>query len=244
MSKKILISEYVIGLRRHEGLNVRDFGKKYNISKAQVCKYENKKCDEASSVVITNFCNTFKIPLEKFNKDFEINTDKVDRSNEIINHMKIRLGPQWSDDYCYHIAKAFYDKYEKKYHLSNLKKCDSYKEYAESDIKDVYIDRAATCLSKDKKEIWICSYLRTPEFINKPRNINYDYMLSEIATVACLPSNKIGCNNFIFITSNKGMYDYFKQLEFHSYDTNAYLALTEDSKTITNLHILYGKAFL
>lgn len=244
MAKKILISEYVKGLRRNEMLSIRDFAKKYNISKGQVSKYENKQCDEPSSVVITNFCNTFKISLEKFRKEFKINNDKVDNTNEIMQHLKIRLGPQWSDYYCHHIAKAFYDKYEKKSHLTEFEKCDYYKEYSEATKNDVYIDKAATCLSKNNEPIWICSYLRTPEYINKPRNINYDYMLSEIATVACLSSDKIGCDKFVFITSNKGMFDYFKQLDFHSYNTSAYLALTEDSKNITNIHKLFGDSFL
>lgn len=241
MSKKVLISEYVKGLRKSEGLNTRDFGRKYKISKAQVSKYENGKCDMPSDVVVTNFCNTFKIPLEEFDKEFEFDDSKTGYTIELIEHLRNRLGAQWSDYYCHNIAKAFYDKYEKKSNLSNFEKCDYFKEYEEADINDVYIDRAATCLSKNKKSIWICSYLRTPEFKSKPRNINYDYMLAEISTVACLPSKKLGCNNFVFITSNKGMFDYFTKLEFHSYDTNAYLAVTENSKTIGEIKQLYGK---
>lgn len=241
MNKKILISEFVSSLRNENQQNIRDFAKDHNLSKAQVSKYENGKCDSPTLTIAIKFCNAFKIPFDKFQADFYYEDENIKKVLSAGAHLKKRLGSEWSDTFGFKLALNFYKQYEKTCNLKSYEKCNPEKEYRNANDDEVFFDRAGKCLSMDEKEIWICTFLRVPEFSSKPRNINYDYMMSQITTAASLPKQYLGCSNFIFIVSSKSMYNYFSRLPFHSYNTNAYLAFTEDGINFKEICQLYGK---
>lgn len=86
MSKKILLSEYARAKRGNEGLTVREFAKKYNVSKAQVSKYECGHCDnKISYVVAKNFCKIYDISYDDFLSNFEY------QNNPKINSHLVKL---------------------------------------------------------------------------------------------------------------------------------------------------------
>lgn len=241
MAGNILISQYVSGLRKKKQQNIRDFARDCNLSKAQISNYETGKCDSPSLLVAIKFCNAFKIPFDKFQADFYYDDQEIKKAFSTVAHLKKRLGSEWSDTFGFKLALNFFKQYEKISGLSEYCKCKPEIEYKSAKDDEVYFDRAGKCLSKDGKEIWICTFLRVPEFSSKPRNINYDYMMSQITTAASLPKQYLGCSNFVFIASSKSMYNYFSHLPFHSYNTNAYLAFTEDGINYEEICQLYGK---
>lgn len=241
MNKRVLISEFVSGLRKSSCQNIRDFAKEHNVSKAQISKYETGKCDSPTVTMAIKFCNAFKIPFDKFQADFYYEDENIKKVFSAAAHLNKRLGSEWSDTFGFKLALNFYKQYENSCGLSNYEKCNPEKEYRNANDDEVYFDRAGKCLSNEGKEIWICTFLRVPEFSSKPRNINYDYMMSQITTAASLPKEYLGCSNFVFVTSSKSMFNYFSCLPFHSYNTNAYLAFTIDGIHYEEIHKLYGK---
>lgn len=241
---RMLLSEYVRGLRTREGLSLEEFGKKYNMSRAGVSKYENGAFDDPSLLVATRFCKTFNIDLAEFVVGFFYTNKKIDKAFTTAKHLSKRIGNELFDLEGKKPIIKFYQTYKEEFGLYGL-------EYVTEDQDAInrksrnYIPRYATCFNRKDEEIWIYRFLNNLELIDFPLNDRYSYLNKIICNVAAFTPEELGCKNYLFIIQNKKMFNYLKDSKFQkNSQTNVMVVYSKDDKTFEEPELLFGKIFL
>lgn len=241
---KIKISEYVSARRKKDGLNLRDFGERYNISKSQVDRYEKGDCDKPSVLVAKRFCNTFDIDYDAFIADF----DYDDSKNILINlgsavQIEQRLTRELSDTFSSEVAENYFNIIDKKYGNTEDFFLTDYYHLPTKDNEGIYIERQAEFTYKGEK-VYILYFIRPFLFPNKCRSINYSFMNKMISSACSYSEDELGSKNFIFIVPSKDAFNFFSTRKFNETPNNAILVLVRGSNDFIESTVLYGQNFL
>ncbi|MBR2533980.1 MAG: helix-turn-helix transcriptional regulator [Erysipelotrichaceae bacterium] len=243
-NERILISDYVRGLRAKEGLTLEEFGKKYGLSRAGASRYENGNFDNPSLLIATKFCKIFNIDLDEFVVDFYYTNEKIDKAFTTAKHFAERFGPEFFDPTGKGVITRFYQRFKDEYSLHGLKNVSEDDDAKNRKCRN-YIPRYGICYNKKNEEIWIYRFLNSFEGINKyPLNYRYNYLNQVVSTVAAHTKKELGCKNYVFIIPNKKMLKYLVESEFNKTETNAILIYSKDDRNFEEPILLFGKDFL
>lgn len=233
---KVKISDYVLGLRSKEGLTVRAFGEKYNISRSQVSRYENGSEDNPTLLVATKFCNKFSISFEKFKDEFFYMNKKIDTAFSTAAQLKYRNIHELDSNYPYKVIKGFYDLNKDVFGLYDLNKY-------QKDNDDI-IDINYICKNKNNELIYLCYFLYPQKFFYKNNNQNFAVIGKAIADVACYSEEELKCKNFVFFTPSKDVFNFYKTKKYNKHLNNLLLIYVSDNDDYKDRQLLFGKSFL
>lgn len=240
---KLLISDYVKTLRTKKGMTTEEMAAAYGVSRQAITRYEMGVYDNPSAKIASRFCKTFDFELLEFSENFKCNNKTIEKILELESQFKTIMKMEISDKSGRECVRSFFDQYKNEYKLSNFKPNNIYKDYENENI-NIYIPFEGECFNSRKEPIKLYRFLSAISLTKEPRNRSYRIMDQAISNVAAYSIEELGCNNYIFITNNRKMYNFFMERSFKKNDTNVMLVYTRDQKTFDEPEVLFGKNFL
>lgn len=224
MGKRLKISEYVRNRRGNR--SVLDYSKELGISNTQLARIEKGFWDEPSSTQVNNLCKIFGLTIEDLDI-FEI-------PEEILAKSFMYKYYEYKDIVHKCISNFYYNaKFNNKTEFRDLYKEPEFEEIRGIDLKFLFEDIEAICVSKDNKSDYIpfyfIDYKRTSdnELFNDYDSIVRKYYSNFVCTLSRMMLNgKI--KKAIIITNSKSSYDildkWFNEIPCFSINKEVYLA--------------------
>ena len=241
---KILISDYVKERRKAEGLTIRDFAMRYNVSKSQIEKYERGAYDIPSVSSSKSFCRTFGVTYDEFIADFNINDNqRIILNLGAVAQISKRNKDEMNSEFPGKVSLSFFEQQYKLGILKDYKLLDWL--HDEDNVADnTYIYKNIECLNNNDEKVFISYFLRPIQIPNIPKHKSYDYLAKIISFVSCFTDEEIGGKNFIFITPSKDEYNYFAAKKYNECVNSVLLVYVKGFDNFEESKLLFGKEFL
>ena len=107
------ISEFVKEKRRSSGLSLTQFAELYNVSRAQIAKYEAGTLDDPTLLVVSKFCKNFDITGQEFIEQFQFNDSISTDPDSLIYSINHLINTVFQPDVKAYIADFFKYNYER-----------------------------------------------------------------------------------------------------------------------------------
>ena len=236
INDKVVISKYVSAKRVSEGLTIRAFAEKYNVSKSTIERYEKGLDDDPSPLKARKFCKTFGISLDAFIDGFYYTNPAIDTVLNTAQQFDEKFNQKFKKDFYPSVYANFYDQYYQEFGLHDFV-LTTEKDSSATDEYELF--HGAECLDSNNNTVFMHAYIRG--FVTERTTLwmRSRPILSYIEKVSTYSEETLGANQFVLLIKGKRVYDYIKSLKFNSSNNHCTLVLYTDD----NSFVEYAKLF-